>query len=199
MCSLCCRRGQRVERVISIIGKSGSLSSALKKSLSVDNQVTCYSKDQINMLDAKSVIDNVDHIKDSDVIIVCSGTINDSVRNMIDINASGPIQLLSELTDKKSTAQVILIGSHAATWTSWPGITMERLSYNVAKKFLVEFVTGLEHSELSNMKFTIYNVSKFQSSMSNDAGIPIEDVVDNISWIINQSNPPLIFESGKSR
>lgn len=192
------RRGKRMERVISIIGKSGSLASALDKTLSVNNQVMCYGKDRINMLVPDSITDNINAIKDSDVIIVCSGLLKGKPRDMLDINTSGPIQLLSELVAVGSKAHVVIIGSHAQTWTSWPGIDIDRLTYNVAKKTVSEFVLGLEQSDKTSMKLTIYNVSRFDSNM-NSGGMPIQEVVDNISEIIDHNNPPLIFENGKSK
>jgi len=184
-------------RVISIIGKSGSLASALNETLSVNNQVICYGKNQVNMLDPESISNNINNIKDSNVIIVCSGSIDGSVRDMIDINAAGPIQLLTELYKADSKAHVVMIGSHSNMWTSWPGVDIERLVYNIAKKTLSDFVTGLEHSDKSNMKLTIYHVSRFNSNM-NSGGMPIQEVIDNISWIIDQKNPPLVIENGKS-
>jgi hypothetical protein len=117
---------------------------------------------------------------------------------MLDINALGPIQMLAELQTAGSKAHVVIIGSHASTWTSWPGIDIKRLTYNVAKKTISEFAIGLEHSDASDLTLTVYHVSRFDSKM-NSGGRPISEVVKTISWIIDHKNPPLIFENGKSK
>ena len=187
-----------MKRVISIIGKTGSLASALRERLSDGGRVTCYGKDQINMLDPGTISDNINNIKDSDVIIICSGTFGGKVRDVIDVNASGPIQMISELAASGSDAHVVVLGSHANMWTSWPGISIERLAYNTSKRNISEFVTGLEQSGTSDLKLTVYHVSKFDSNM-NPGGRPIQEVVDTISWIINSENPPLVVENGKNK
>lgn len=185
-----------MERVISIIGKSGSLASALNAHLSKKDKVTCYGKEQINMLESMTISNNIDNIKNSDVIIVCSGLLKGNARDILDVNAIGPIQLLTELSIAGSKAHVLIVGSHSQTWTSWPGIGIERLLYNVAKKTISEFAIGLEQSDKSNVRISVYHVSRFDSNM-NSGGMTIQEVVDNISWIIDQKNPPLIFENGK--
>ena len=187
-----------MKRKISIIGKSGSLASSLTAELSATNQVTCYGKEQINMLVPESISSNIDNIKDSEVIIICSGVLTGNVRDMLDINSSGPIQILSELKTAGSNAHVVIIGSHASTWTSWPGINIERLTYNVAKKTILEFAIGFEQADSSDLTLTVYNASRFDSNM-NPGGMPIQQVVNNVSWIIDHENPPLVFENGKSK
>jgi len=187
-----------MKRKISIIGKSGSLASSLRAELSTTNQVTCYGKEQINMLIPESISSNIDNIKNSNTIIICSGVFTGNVREMLDINSSGPIQILSELQKVKSKAHVIIIGSHASTWTSWPDMDIQRLTYNVAKKTILEFAIGLEHSEASDLTLTVYNASRFNSAM-NSGGMPIQQVVNNVSWIIDHENPPLVFENSKSK
>lgn len=188
-----------MERVISIIGRSGGLAQSLRNRLSKNNNVRCHGKDVVDFNDSISIVNFTPQLLDSDVIIVCSGNLSENINRNMKINALGPIHLINELVGHGAKAHVVVIGSHASTWISWPGITMDRLSYNVAKKCLKDFITGLEHSELTNMKLTIYNVSKFQSPMSDYTGIPMDDVVNNIIWIIDQPNPPLIFENGKSK
>lgn len=187
-----------MNREISIIGKTGDLASALEADLSTNNQIQSFSKEQVNMLDANTISQIIPLIKNSDVIIICSGVMTGNVRDMLDINSVGQIQLLSELANSDSRSHVIVIGSHAATWTSWPNIELNRLLYNTSKNMLQEFVLGLEHSNLSKLQLSLYNVSRFNSKFSGmGGGVEIKEVVDKIKWLIDQTNPPLLIEEGK--
>ena len=187
---------------ISIIGKTGTLASELCNSLTNDHQVNAYGKDLVDMRNPNSIKNITPTIKDSDVIIVCSGILNTSVNDIINVNATGPIELLTSLTESNSNSHVILIGSHAATWTSWPNIDIHRLIYNNSKKMLVNFVTGLEHSEQSRLKLTVYNVTRFKSNFTNDIskkGMELQEVVDTVHWLIDKKNPPLVYENSKTK
>lgn len=136
-------------------------------------------------------------ISENDVVIICSGTMSGNINKIMKVNALGPIHLLDELTRQNCKAHVIVIGSHAATWTSWPGVSLDRLSYNIAKKCLMDYVLGLEQSDATDMRLTLFNVSRFQSVMSNYTGRSMDEVLDKIMWLVEQEHPPLVLECGK--
>lgn len=186
-------------RVISIIGSKGKLAHSLKDRLSINDDIVSYGRDQVDFNDLTTINNIIPTLTKSDIIVVCSGALSDDVNETMMINSLGPIYLINELIKANCQAHVVVIGSHGATWTSWPGIDMSRLTYNIAKKCLCDFVVGLEQSDITDMKLTVVNLSRFQSPLSNYTGVSVDQVVDNISWIIDQPNPPLIFENGKEK
>ena len=184
---------------VSIIGENGDLARALYNNLMIGHHVVCYGKDQYNFLNKEDIIALVDHVYQSDIIINCPGIFtSDDSWDMFTINAVAPTFLLEKLVEKKSRAHVIIIGSHSAMWSSWPSISLERLSYNVSKETIQSFVTGLEQSKKSNLKLTIFNPSRFKSKMSDHTGYPIESIVDAINYIIKSKVTPLVYELGTS-
>ena len=180
---------------IAIIGSQGDLAQALTNRLGQDHSVTCYGKDEFNFLDKTSIIALADQIHAADVIICCAGVFTDyDSWDMFTINAVAPVFLLEQLSVRLSTAHVILIGSHAAMWTSWPDITLTRLSYNVSKECLQSFVTGLAQGAGTNLTLSILNPSRFQSKLSNYQGYPVDYVVESVQTIINSNAPLLVVE-----
>lgn len=180
---------------ISIIGEHGDLAQALYNKLKTDHHVICYGKDQYNFLNKEDIIALVDNIYQSDIIVSCPGvyTSGDSW-DMFTINAVAPIFLLEKLIENKSQAHVIVVGSHGAMWTSWPDISVERLSYNVSKETIQSFVTGLAHSDSSNLKLSVVNPTKFQSKLNGHQGYSIDIIVGGIIHVIQAPTPILIYE-----
>ncbi len=180
---------------VSIIGENGDLAKALYNKLIIDHHVICYGKDQYNFLNKEDIIALVNHVYQSDIIINCPGVFtSDDSWDMFTINAIAPIFLLEKLIEKQSQAHVIIVGSHGAMWTSWPGVSFERLSYNVSKQTIQSFVTGLSQSELSNLKLSVFNPSRFQSKLNGYQGYPIDIIVDGIIHVISAPTPLLIYE-----
>ena len=180
---------------ISIIGNHGDLATALYKKLVITNSVTCYGKEKFNYTNKEDINTLANFIHQSDIIINCPGVFseNDSW-DMFSINAIAPISLLEKLVEKHSKAHVILIGSHGAMWTSWPGISFERLSYNISKETIQSFVTGLAQSGLTKLKLSMINPSRFQSKLNNYQGYPIDIIVDGIIHVITAPTPILLYE-----
>lgn len=182
---------------VGLVGKEGDLAQALLQGLS-GHLVTSYSKEEYNFTIKENVKKLANEISKHEVIICCTGVYNRDAYDTHLINTVGPIYLLELLAQRNSTAHVILVGSHSAMWTSWPHIELSRLSYNTSKQSLESYVTGLEHSKESNLKITLFNPSKFFSTMSNYSGYPINVIVDAIDYIINAKVPPLVYELGSS-
>jgi hypothetical protein len=180
---------------IAIIGSQGDLAVALSSAFHQDHSVLCYGKDHFNFLNKSSIIELANRIHTSDVIICCAGVCaeHDSW-DMFTINSIAPMFLLEQLVNHKSTARVIMIGSHGAMWTSWPGIDFTRLTYNVSKECLQSFVIGISQGINTEITLTILNPSKFQSKLSNYRGFPIDYVVESVMAIINHKAPLLVVE-----
>jgi NAD(P)-dependent dehydrogenase (short-subunit alcohol dehydrogenase family) len=180
---------------VSIIGENGDLAKALYNKLITDHHVVYHGKDQYNFLDKEDIITLVDHVYQSDIIINCPGVFtSDDSWDMFTINAVAPVFLLEKLVEKKSQAHVIIIGSHGAMWSSWPSISLERLSYNISKETIQSFVTGLAHSGASKLKLSVVNPTKFQSKLNGYQGYPIDIIVDSIMHVIQAPTPILIYE-----
>jgi hypothetical protein len=180
---------------VSIIGEYGDLARELYKKLTSDHTVICYGKDKHNFLNKNEIVTLVDSIYKSDIIISCPGVYtSDDSWDMFTINAIAPIFLLEKLIEKQSQSHVIMVGSHGAMWTSWPGISFERLSYNISKQTIQSFVTGLSQSELSNLKLSVFNPSRFQSKLNGYQGYPIDIIVDGVMHVITAPTPLLIYE-----
>ena len=180
---------------VSIIGEDGDLAKALYNKLTVDHHVVCHGKNQYNFLNKKDITTLVNDTYQSDIIINCPGTFTSSDSwDMFMINAVAPIFLLEKLIEKQSQAHVIIVGSHGAMWTSWPGISLERLSYNVSKETIQSFVTGLSQSSISKLKLSMFNPSRFQSKLNGYQGHPIDTIVDGIIHVIESPTPLLIYE-----
>jgi len=129
-----------------------------------------------------------------DVIVITAGTIHGSANDIFSTNFLKPIQLLETLTALDYSGRVILVGSHGATWPSWPGIDLSRLNYNFSKRFLREFVKGLSHSGQSKIKFTVFEPTKFPSKMSGFQGIDIQLVAQSLIDVIHGSDHLLHVE-----
>jgi NAD(P)-dependent dehydrogenase (short-subunit alcohol dehydrogenase family) len=180
---------------IAIIGSQGDLAQALTTTLGQEHSVLCYGKDEFNFLDKNSIIALADRIHTADVIICCAGVFADyDSWDMFTINTIAPVFLLERLATQKSNAHVIIVGSHSAMHTSWPGVTLTRLSYNVSKECLQSFVFGLAQSDNTNLTLSLLNPSRFQSKISAYSGYPINYVVESVQTIINSKASLLVVE-----
>lgn len=180
---------------VSIIGEHGDLASALTEKLILNHNVSCYGKEHYNFLNKNDINDLVDTICESDVIVCCVGiTTSTDIWDMFIVNAVAPSFLLEKLIEKQSQAHVIIVGSHGAMWTSWPGISLERLSYNVSKETIQSFTTGLSQSNISKLKLSMFNPSRFQNKLNGSQGYPIDIIVDGIIHVIESPTPLLIYE-----
>lgn len=183
---------------VAIVGEQGGLASALRHNLA-GHFVTYYSKKEYDISQKDNVETLAAQIFDNDIIICCAGVHGQDGWDTFVTNIVGPAYLLECLTSHNSNARVIILGSHSASWTSWPGIDVSRLSYNNSKSALKHYVLGLEHSGNSNLKLTILNPTRFQTSMSDNTGYPIDVVIKAIDYIVNAEVPPLIYELGSYR
>ena len=179
---------------MAIIGEVGFLANALTNRFQDNYVVTNYSKDQFDFRDNNAVDKLSKKIYLSDHIICCSGVFNSPPWDMLTINALAPVSLLIKLTHLNCKSRIIITGSHSAMWTSWPDISLDRLCYNISKNWLQSAITGLAHSQQTQMLLTLLNISKFQSPVSNWTGKDINVVVDEFERILNNPVPPLLVE-----
>jgi short-subunit dehydrogenase len=177
---------------VSIIGANGDLANAVYSNLQQDHLVTCYSKEQYDFRNKDDIVELSGKIHTDDVIISCVGIVDEDSWDVFTVNTLAPVYLLEQLSKHNSKSHVIFVGSHGAMWTSWPGISINRLVYNTSKQSLQSFVTGLDQSGTTELTVSILNPTKFQSKMSANHGYDINIVVESINHIIN--SPVLVYE-----
>lgn len=147
--------------------------------------IEIFSHNDFNIA-SQSECDNViKAITDKDVVIITAGLYetNDSWQAWL-VNCVGPAYICTKLVENKFKGKTILISSHAANWTSWPGIDIQRLVYNNAKHAVSNFLLGLDQGKFSS-KFCVIEPAKFESKMSNYQGQSIEMVVNAIDMAID--------------
>lgn len=182
-------------KTVSIIGKQGSLAQSIRKKLIDRYQTTCYSKSEFDLRNKQVISKLAEKIYKNDIIIFCSGVDKDHDSwDMMLINTVSFTFLLEKLIELGSKSHVIAIGSTGSRWVSWPGITYERLCYNISKQTLLSVATGLDHSKISKIKLSILNASRFENEHNEHSGYQINDVVDNVINIIEFKIPILVYE-----
>lgn len=127
-----------------------------------------------------------DTLKNFDVILITSGIYQGDAWDVLQTNFVGPSYLALQLSLTRFSGHIVIVGSHGGDWPSWPGITPDRLVYNYSKNAVSNFVKGLEHSNIGRGKVSIYNPSKFNTTMSGNTGVPVADISDALHYIINQ-------------
>lgn len=124
--------------------------------------------------------DFISKLKKFDVIILCAATYHDEPIDIMKVNFMAPINLIMKLITCGYHGKLILVGSHAASWTCWPGIDIARLAYNQSKKNLREFVKAVAHSGLTPMQLCVFEPTKFASNMNQWQGKEVDHVADTL-------------------
>jgi NAD(P)-dependent dehydrogenase (short-subunit alcohol dehydrogenase family) len=179
---------------MSLIGSRGHLASSIYQYYQDSYTIQVFGQEQYDIRD-RNIIDQLSQqIVNADVIINCAGLLGDDSWDELLVNAVAPIYLLTKLAELQCRSRFVQIGSHSAMWSSWPGVEVNRLCYNVSKQCLQSAVTGLSHSGKTNMLLTIINPSKFKSAMSNWDGHEVTAVIEYINFVIASKNPPVLLE-----
>lgn len=167
---------------VAILG-SGSLSTELQKLLP-HSMVFC--KPKLNFLDQKSITDCIPELLNFDTIINCIGLYNGETKEILEVNFLSPILLTEQLVQQQFKGHLVMIGSHSATWPSWPGISHQRLVYANSKLALRNYMFGLAHSKNTDMSISVVDLTKFKSNMSNFEGYDIEATAKLVVSVIEQ-------------
>lgn len=160
--------------MVAIIG-NGTLATAISEKI----LSTQYDRNHCDFL--QPLTDEfVKKLMRHDVIINCVAINQGSTTDILYINYIQPINLIEKLIKFNYQGRLILIGSHGASWVSWPNIPYNRLVYNNSKKNLRNFVKSVVQSAVTNMKLTIIEPTKFKSSMNDYQGYDASQVADGI-------------------
>jgi hypothetical protein len=147
-----------------------------------------YSIDIYNNFDMKSKKDCIkilDVARMYDKVIFTAGSHSGDSWDIISTNFTGPCFIISELVNLGFKGHLIYIGSYGSVWTSWPDISLERLTYNTSKLASVKFIQGLEHSKIGSARLSVINPSKFQTKMSKYQGMEILKIIEILKWIVD--------------
>lgn len=173
---------------IAIIGK-GCLSNELAKLFPTSE---IFGRPEVDLRNDAVVCELADKLLSFDVIIFCAAINRGPANEIMKVNFVSPCQVISDLIQKKYQGKIIMVGSHGASWTSWPGIDLDRLLYNNSKLALREFVKGVAQSGMCLASLTVFEPSKFKSSMNEFTGGEIRKVVERLVDIINDTSTDLL-------
>jgi hypothetical protein len=174
---------------VALLGK-GSLAKAFIAS--TKHQIKIFSRPEIDFWLQSSVKDWVRDVANNDVIINTIGINKGDLATIMQVNYFTPVLLLDQLRQIDYQGKVIFLGSHGATWTSWPGIDSERLNYNVSKANLKTYMMSLSQSGLVKYKICLFDSTKFQSQMSDFQGDDISEVAKLLEYLIDTNTPDIL-------
>ncbi len=169
---------------IALIGNSTlskSFNNRYKESFFLE---TFYSTGIIDKTSCENLLAN---LYEYDTIVFTAGTILDPVWEMLTLNFTVPAFIVSNLLENNFKGHFIYVGSYGSLWTSWPGINLKRLTYNISKLAANKFMNAVTHSNIGDMSISVLNPSKFKSKMSNFEGMEVEQVAEILKFIIDSS------------
>jgi NADP-dependent 3-hydroxy acid dehydrogenase YdfG len=165
---------------LAIIG-GGTLAQAIAKQYTGNVQI--YTHDQFDITDQEQCNQLVSELATYDAVIITAGKISNDTWNMWMTNTVGPCYLVGHLNDIARDQRIVVVSSYAARWTSWPDVTVARLTYNQSKRAVSEFVQGLVQRGSAN-QLTVVEPSAFQSPMSDHRGATAEAMAAQIIGVL---------------
>lgn len=169
---------------MAILG-GGELSTAIVNNLGNRFDIVVYGHDKFDITNKEKCNEVIDGLATYDIVIITAGKHSEDVWEMWMVNNVGPAYIISSLESKYTNKKIIAVTSHGSSWTSWPGIDINRLVYNSSKSGLTNFLYGLIHRDSTKNKISILEPSRFQSTMSNNTGADINLVANQIESIID--------------
>lgn len=169
---------------------NGTLSKSFREV--TKHNVKVYSRPDIDFTTPSTLNDCLLELIKHDVIINTIGVNKGDMQNILQVNYLTPIYILEKLLELDYKGKVIYVGSHGSTWTSWPGIDIERLNYNVSKANLKTYMISLSQSGLAKYRLCLFDSTKFQSPMSDYQGDDIQEVAGLLEQIVDLDNPKIL-------
>jgi hypothetical protein len=121
-------------------------------------------------------------------VINTVGTMGDDVWDNLMANFVSPCYIAAHYIDQ-TQCHVINISSASAWWVSYPGLSLERFSYNIAKESLSNFgkhMNRITIDDCTKGSLTTIEPGMFQSKMSNFRGQDIQNIVDCIELAMSK-------------
>jgi hypothetical protein len=170
-------------KTVALIG-NGDLAKAWQLKNIGNYNIELFTHEQFDLTQKIHCDQLVNLLVKKDVIIITAGVFDNNLWNMWMVNLVSPAYIVGQLIEKKYQGKTIAISSNAANWTSWPEISLARLTYNSSKHAISNFIYGIVQGKFCGT-YCVLEPSKFQSTMSNNQGQPIEQVVDAIDYVID--------------
>ena len=170
--------------MILITGKS-TLASCLSERL---EDSTVAGKPEYDFSILKDCDRLINDFPEPSILINTFGTLDDHWWNSITSNYVAPAYLTIEYYKKLSQGHIINISSMSSWWPSYPGISDSRLYYGLGKSNLSDFGKHFNRSTVDDKKpviVTTIEPGRFQSKMSNNTGMNVDQIVDLVEFAIS--------------
>ena len=130
---------------------------------------------------------------EADIIVITHGYLGDNTWNSMMVNFVSPSYLTSNFYAKMNKGQIIIVSSASTQWVSYPGITLGRMMYGVAKEAISNFArhfTRKQYDQQDKVFVQCFEPSRFPSKMNNfmQGAVPI-DVAKDLKQMVD--NPRL--------
>lgn len=136
-----------------------------------------------------------------DCVILTQGLLTGTPWEMTTVNYTSMVHLIAGFYTKMIQGQIIVVSSASTAWTSWPGISVDRLVYGCNKEALSSFCKNLNRKNIpaqpeKNISIQVYEPNAFISKMNNK-GANIETVAEELQFLID--NPRISMLQGLNR
>ena len=168
---------------LAIVG-GGTLAQAIAERHTGNVQI--YAHNIFDITNQEQCDQLVPELATYDSVVVTAGEISTDVWSMWMTNTVGPCYLVGQLNDVARDQRIVVVSSYGARWTSWPDVTVARLTYNQSKRAVSEFVQGLVQRGSDN-QLTVVEPSAFQSPMSGYCGATAKDMAHQVIGVLENS------------
>jgi len=167
---------------LAVVG-GGELAQAVTNSVQDQYTVTLFSHWHTDLVQKSQCDQLITQLMSFDTVLFTAGLHNADLWDMWTVNTVAPCYIVSQLVKNNYTGHVIVVSSHAANWTSWPGIDTSRLTYNNSKHSVSNFVKGVQQADVVG-RYSLIEPGRFQSRMGGDSGHTIKVVVDAVKFLL---------------
>lgn len=170
---------------LALIGNS-TVTRAFVKKYNDQFDISTFTRPDYDIANKSSCDKLIAELQKFNIIILTPGIMSEDLWETYLTNTLGPSYITHALYQHSVVDHVIVIGSHAGTWSSWPDIEYKRLFYNCSKQAISNFVMAMSHSGQSKTKLTAFDPAAFLSNMNPDINsMKIDHVVETLFYICN--------------
>jgi N-acetylglucosamine kinase-like BadF-type ATPase len=134
---------------------------------------------------------SIQDCEDSDhVVVITQGKSRGVARRIIDVCFTDIVTQIEDIG--RDDIRFIVIGSMASEYSSWPGISKERMLYANAKKALSKYVSDFNQMRMDTAsksvgenRIQICEPAAFKTEMSNYSGLDVETVAETVKYLID--------------
>jgi NAD(P)-dependent dehydrogenase (short-subunit alcohol dehydrogenase family) len=167
---------------LAIVG-DGDLAQAIADAVQDQYTVTMFGRRHTDLVQKSQCDQLITQLMSFDNVLFTAGLYNTDMWDMWTVNTVAPCYITSQLVTNDYSGHVIVVSSHAANWTSWPGVDINRLTYNNSKHAVSNFIKGIQQAKVIG-RYSLLEPSQFQSRMGGDSGHTIETVVGAVNYLL---------------